>query len=84
MDYTILRDYAWMSQASYLGLEDVTSGINDLKVELQSDTYDSTKLFTLDQANTFTGSVNGYSFIYHQENTPTYPGRASFKPSARI
>ena len=84
MDYTNLRDYAWMSQAAYLRLEEVSTGASTLSVELLSDEYDETKLFTLNQASTFTDSVNGYSFIYHQENTPIFPGWASFKPSARI
>lgn len=69
MDILKVRDYAWMSQAAYLGLEEVLSGQRTLTSELQLDAYDKPSRFAANQADTFTDPATGYSFIHQRPNT---------------
>jgi len=70
MNLLEIRDYAWMSQASYLGLEDVVVGeASSLLEQLTSDTFSESSQFTAVQADEF---INDYTLVSHRsENAGT-------------
>jgi hypothetical protein len=59
-----IRNYAWMSQASYLDLQQVTPG--SLATRLQNDDFYPGSIFAEGQATTFTNATTGYSLANHQ------------------
>ncbi len=70
MDILKIRDYSWMSQASYLGLDDVVEGnVDSLKSQLAFDSYNVDNKFSNEQANIFVNAGTGYAFVNHLKNT---------------
>ncbi|WP_205074060.1 hypothetical protein [Parvibium lacunae] len=83
MDSKKLRDYAWMSQASYLGLDDaVPYSQSSLFGQLIGDAFNKANLFFDGQAKLFTNTTNGYSFVSQLPNTPNGTSLTVFKSNA--
>ena len=67
-----LRDYAWMSQASYLDLKNVIEGnVATLLDELEGSTFAPDKQFAEIQAKEFTDASAGYYFVDHMQDDAT-------------
>lgn len=85
MDYSITkkRDYAWMSQASYLDFEGLLAGDeNSLKLKLKNKAINEAKILAEEQINTFVDSNTGYQFVNHQANTDSGFSATIFKSNA--
>ena len=66
MDYSITkkRDYAWMSQASYLDFPGLSADDNGgLKLKLKNKAINEGKILADEQINTFVASNTGYQFL---------------------
>ena len=86
MDYSITkkRDYAWMSQASYLDFQGLSPFSNQaLRLKLSdANSINAPKIFADEQINTFVASNTGYQFLSHQANTDSGFSATVFKSNA--
>jgi len=70
MNVNKVHDYANMSQASYLGLDDVVLGSStSLSEQLIGDSYNSDNRFANGQAQSFIDPISGYSLVSQRTNT---------------
>ena len=86
MDYstTQKRDYAWMSQASYLDFQGL-SPFSDQALRLKlsnANSINADKILADEQINTFVASNTGYQFLSHQANTDSGFSATIFKSNA--
>lgn len=85
MDYSITkkRDYAWMSQASYLDFQGLSAYDIALESRLKNlSSINADKIFADEQSNTFVDSATGYQFVNHQANTDSGFSATIFQSNA--
>ena len=64
-----IRNFSWMSQASYLDFSSVVQGTSTFQEKLTvNDGYANDKRFAITQADNFTDLTTGFTFINHHPN----------------